>query len=131
MSRPLIGNRPRSRCSDGCFAAFVDPLRIGFDQRAGIGRQVAIAPLGQLLRAKKGTGKIDFGAVFAGDGATPAPHGGDDFLQIGKIILGMGDRQPIGDIGIGPAMDVRHTPFVAFDPHLARPHRIGNRSTRR
>ena len=105
----------------------IEPLRIGFNQRARCRRQAHVAPIRHATRIDRVAGKIDAGAVFAQYRPGAAAHGGEHFFEVAEIIFGVGQRDAIGNIGIGLAMDVRHAPLVALDLHLPRPHRIGIR----
>ncbi len=93
----------------------VEPGGIGIEQRLHIRGQPR--PVAHRRRAdiEQRLGIIDLGAILTQHRPGAAARHRDDFLQGGKIILGMGIGDAVSDVGIGLAKDVRHPELVARD----------------
>ena len=81
---------------------------VGIEQRARVCGQRVPLPLRRAARVEQVVGVVDRRAVL------PAAHR-DDILQGGKIVLAVRDRDAIGDVGVGLAVDVRNAEIVADD----------------
>ena len=98
---------------------------ISFEQRAGTRFEIGVLPLRRAARVEQSECVIELRTFFTRD-RTVAPAGHrDHVLQGEEVVLGMRLRDAVSDVGIGPPVDVRHTPFVAHDLRAVLARRRG------
>ena len=100
------------------FRIGVEASGIAIEHRADICRNFVIMPIHRLAHAQQVEDKIDLRAVLPGDRAIAPTGHRNDLFDGTEIVFRMGKGQSIGRIGIGLAIDVRNTKFVADDFHI-------------
>ena len=88
---------------------------VGFEQRAGIGRQGVIMAVRRAARVEQVIDVVDLRTFLTRNRAVTTARHRDHVLQGEEIVLGVGDRDAVSDIGIRFAVDMRHTEFAADD----------------
>ena len=89
--------------------------RVGVYQVARILRQAGPFALRRAARIEQVIDVVHRRSVLTGNRAVATPAHRNDILQGGEIVLAMRDGDPVGDIRVRIAVDMRHAELVADD----------------
>ena len=97
-------------------AVEVDAVGVALQHGADVGRQLAfITGVDRLPDAQQADDVVGRRRLQSVRGGQMAPGGQGDLLDGGEVVLGVGEGQAEGGVGVGLAEDVGHAPVVAAD----------------